>query len=181
MQFRGMRGLTLVELMVTIMVLALLAVIAAPGVRDFMLRNRSSAQSLELVASVNLARAEAIKGGVQATICKSANPTAASPGCTNSGAWEQGWIVFVDRRANPTDAVAPDDMRRAQAPLEANMTAVGVGTFDAGITFLPNGMPKNIGGSAVVKFCPNVAGVFGVEVTVNATGRPSSKGEKTCP
>ena len=54
-------GVTLIELIVAILILAILATLAAPALQDFTRSNRVTSQTNELVAFINLARNEAIR------------------------------------------------------------------------------------------------------------------------
>ena len=57
------RGFTLLELMVTVAVAAILATVAVPGFRDLIQNNRVTTQTNELVTALNFARTEAVKRG----------------------------------------------------------------------------------------------------------------------
>lgn len=59
--FEREQGLTIVELMVTIAVLAILATIAAPSFVNLIRENQAASVSNELLGAVQLARGEAIK------------------------------------------------------------------------------------------------------------------------
>ncbi len=83
-------GFTLIELMITIIIAAILFSIAIPSFTDTIAANRLTTSANELVTALNLARSEAIKRGMQVTI-------------RNKGAatqWESGWDVFVDIDGN---------------------------------------------------------------------------------
>jgi type IV fimbrial biogenesis protein FimT len=54
------RGFTVVELMVTVAVVAVLAAIALPNFRDFIRRNNVTTQTSNLFADLQLARSQAI-------------------------------------------------------------------------------------------------------------------------
>ena len=82
-----MVGFTLIELMVTLAVLAVLAGIAAPSFMAMIRDNRITTQANNLVGSIQLARSEAAKRGVQITIRHN--------GATANN-WDNGWIVFTD-------------------------------------------------------------------------------------
>src|SRR3546814_19233482 len=77
-------GFTLIELMVTISVLAILMMLAVPSFTSIINSNRLTAQSNEVVAALQLARMEAIKQNRRAIVCRSATGTT----CANApGAW----------------------------------------------------------------------------------------------
>lgn len=87
------RGFTLIELMVTLSVAAILLTVGVPGMRDLIANNRLTAATNTFVSSLNIARSEAIKQGRNATVCISD----ASPQNQCTGAnWDKGWIVWVD-------------------------------------------------------------------------------------
>src|SRR5437868_14760181 len=95
---RAQRGFTLTELMVTVAVAGVLAMIAVPNMRSFVQNNRLSSASNDLLRSFNLARTEAIKHQTNVAVCAVADPTLAAPQCSY-GAFN-GWIVFQDTNLN---------------------------------------------------------------------------------
>jgi prepilin-type N-terminal cleavage/methylation domain-containing protein len=96
------RGFTLVELLVTLAVFAILVGLAAPQLRTLLIRRTVSSQAESLSAGLRLARSEAIKRGQYVTMCASNNAESATPTCLANGAsdWGSGWIVFVASPAN---------------------------------------------------------------------------------
>lgn len=58
---KGQRGVTLIELMIALSIVAIVAAIAIPSFQDLVERNRLSTSSNELLGLLQLARAEAIK------------------------------------------------------------------------------------------------------------------------
>ena len=84
------KAFTLIELIVTLAVAAVLAAIAAPSFAEIINNNRQTTEINELAAALHLSRSEAIKRGVNVTTCRSSNGTS----CT--GNWQDGWIVFQD-------------------------------------------------------------------------------------
>src|SRR5574343_378776 len=105
-KFRPARGFTLIELMITVAILAILASLAAPSFRDTIIRTRLSGYNSDLITAINFARSESIKRGVTVTLCRSTD----GGSCAASGGWEQGWIAFVDNNADGVvDTTAPAD------------------------------------------------------------------------
>ncbi len=86
------RGFSLLELMITLSVAAILLVIAVPSFRDLMHRNQVSAASNELLASVAYARTEAITRGQLVSMCPSTDNGAT---CAGGTTFESGWIVYT--------------------------------------------------------------------------------------
>jgi type IV fimbrial biogenesis protein FimT len=101
-QASPLRGFTLVELMVTITVLAILLAIAVPSFDGIRVSNRLTSYAGALASSSQLARTEAIKRDAPVTLCASTNGTSCG------GVWEAGWIILsgttVIQRQQPIDA-----------------------------------------------------------------------------
>lgn len=94
------RGFTLIELMVTVVVMAILAASAVPSFRNMILQNRASTHVNELVSALSVARSEAIKRGVQVELlAQGADVTT-------------GWTVQV-----PAEGATPAIVIRSHEPL----------------------------------------------------------------
>jgi type IV fimbrial biogenesis protein FimT len=98
-----MAGFTIVELMITLVIIAIVASLGVPAFRETIQNNRMATQFNELVGSLNIARSEAVKRGARTRVCKGTAPT-----CDNSATgWEQGWFVWVD--GNDDGSFTPGD------------------------------------------------------------------------
>jgi type IV fimbrial biogenesis protein FimT len=115
---RHMGGFTLVELMITVLVAAVLLAIAAPGFRSLIERNRLQAATSNLYTSLVLARSEALKRNQPVIVCQSASGQ--SCGTTPAGRWEDGWIVHVDPNNPPT--LDPNDIIAVREGLDGGDT-----------------------------------------------------------
>lgn len=107
------RGFTLIELMVTLSVAAILLTVGVPGMRDLIANNRLTATTNLFVSSLNIARSEAIKQGRNATVCVS---DLATQNACNGTNWQKGWIVWVDSNQNGNFDY-PDELIRTVQPL----------------------------------------------------------------
>jgi prepilin-type N-terminal cleavage/methylation domain-containing protein len=121
------RGFTLVELMFTILVVAILLGIGAPNLRDFIRNSRLTGQANDLLTGLNVARSEAVKRRTPVTLCVG-DPTA----CDADGNFADGWIVFVDVDGDGTVETADGDtVLRTQAAMPDGVETQVVETSDA--------------------------------------------------
>jgi len=121
-------GFTLIELMVSFVVVAVLVMVAVPGFQTFIKNGRITTNSNDLLGELATARSEAIKRNNTVVICRSANPTAATPACAGgaAGTWETGWILFEDGAAAKNNTFSTGDagdvLIRIHEPLTGNLT-----------------------------------------------------------
>ena len=87
-------GFTMIEMVITMTIVAVLASIAVPSMRTYVLNTRLTSESQELVRSFQTARSEATKRQRNVVVCLSD----ATPACTTGA--PTGWIVFEDTNAN---------------------------------------------------------------------------------
>lgn len=148
----GMRGFTLLEMMVTIAVAAILVTLAVPSFNEAMLGSKLNTQANNFVASAQLARSEAIKRNAAVTLCASSNGTS----CT--GAWGDGWIVL-----------AGGTVLFRQIPLAPGFRLSGDVTS---IVFQSTGVGATSAALTLCRATPTV-GSLGRTIQVSATGRPT--------
>lgn len=87
----------MIELMITVTIVAVLATIAVPSMRTYVLNNRLNSAAQEFLRTLQTVRSEAIKRQQSIVVCLSANPLADTAAtCTTGTPMPTGWIVFED-------------------------------------------------------------------------------------
>jgi type IV fimbrial biogenesis protein FimT len=180
---RATGGFTLVELLITIVVLSILLALAVPAFRTFMQNDQQWVQQNGLVLSLNQARSEAIKndmtGGVQ--VCSS------SDGATCTGTpWNQGWIVLPS--VNPFNPAAAPKPLQVVGALPTGTTLTVTGNLTT-VTFQSNGA-LNPAAAIAFKMCDVRGATQARYLQVSPMGRVSAAqmpgqdltgGALTCP
>ena len=133
------RGFTLIELMVTVAVVAVLMLVAAPGYSSFQRNSELTSRANSLLAAINAARGEAMKRGSYATVVP-----------LNGTQWNSGWIVFVDVNRNGVYDSGTDIQLYTADALPNYLSLVGNGNAGLGtpyVSFDASGYSKTIGQS----------------------------------
>lgn len=164
------RGFTLIELMVTVAIIAVLAMVAAPSFNDAILSNKLASFSNSFVASTQLARSEAIKRNATVRVCRSANGTS----CATDGTWQQGWIVFHDAD-NDGSVDAGETVIQVQAALSADYHFTG---DSYSLVFQPIGGGSTSASLTLCRATPS-AGRQERTIGVGSTGRTSVSTTRT--
>lgn len=95
-------GVTLIELLVALSVMAIVLTLGVPAFTDFLASNRMTAAANDVVSSLHLARSEALKRRRPVTLCASENAESPNPTCSGGANTSLGWLVFVDDDADVT-------------------------------------------------------------------------------
>jgi type IV fimbrial biogenesis protein FimT len=138
---RAQQGFTLIELMVTIAVAAILVALAVPGFQSVVNGNRLATAANEMVASLQTARMEAIRRNRRVAVCTSGNANAgADSTCGSAGI--DGWITFVDANTDGDFDKAGDTLVRTSTfsgPVELS--------GEAAVSYRADGMARIASGA----------------------------------
>ena len=139
------RGLTLVEVMITLTIAAILLTWAVPSLQDFIVRNRMSTEVNNLVATLYVARSESVKRLEKVKVCPANSDFS---GCSGTD-WEKGWIIFTD--VNNNNVINDTDTLIQEYPSLPSRFKIQGSADRPYIVFQPNG--RSTGYTNTFKFC----------------------------
>ncbi|MBL8310082.1 MAG: GspH/FimT family pseudopilin [Burkholderiales bacterium] len=167
---RSRAGFTLIELMVTVAVLAILAAIAIPSMSQLIVRSRMDATLHEFVSAINMARSEAVRRATRVTLCRATGPTT----CGGAGTtWASGWIVFVDDLATAGLIDAGEEIIKSRSAWVGMDSVITSASVSGSISYTSNGQLENAFNLGQIAFTPKGGAASDMRyVCINRTGRP---------
>ena len=177
-------GFTLVELMVSVSILSILAIVAIPNFSSFIVKMRVDSQISQLHRLLLTARNTAINSSYPVVVC----PLNNSFQCSTN--WQQEISVFID--INNDNSFSPDSdetiikVKKAVKPNEK----LQYGLNRNRITFAPTGRTIGWGSNGTFKYCPNghknlsrgivvaTSGRFYPSTDIDHDGKDESRGGK---
>lgn len=168
-------GFTLIELMTTLAVLAILLTLGVPAFASLRQQAGTANAFHLLTTSLAIARLTAVQRGMPISVC----PSRDGLRCRNDVVWDDGWIVFADPARATQPATADAVLQRIDSigPGLALRSTVG----RTRVRFNARGWSS--GSNLSVRLCSMQDRQHLGSVIVNNAGRPRSErySEKDCP
>ena len=163
-KFHRQTGVTLIEILFTLVILGILTSAALPSFRTMMQSTQARSARDSLMSSLNLARSSALTSSNHVVLC----PSEDSQTCSGKTWWQSGWIVFQDSNA--------DNQRNNNEPLIATNQQQPAGQAIMStegrthVTYRPDGSAS--GTNVTISFCDARGAALASAIIVNNAGRP---------
>lgn len=150
-----MRGFTMVELMITIVIAAILTAIAIPSFRNIILSNRLTSTANDIVSAINVARMEAIKLNAPVQFCSNSSSTNTTDKL-GTACGTQGTAVYMLQNGSttptPVRAAVPGLASVTQTQVQLSGTIAAVRYSGQGLGYAPGGTAP-LDGVTVADIC----------------------------
>jgi type IV fimbrial biogenesis protein FimT len=170
-------GFSLVELMITLAVLAVVLAVTAPSFARLQGNYQLRSTAHRLVAAINLARMEAVQRRLPVSLCP------APEGGNCAGDLSQGWLLFHDAdRDRQLDAGDEEVIVRAPGLPEGYSVTDRAGSSPAtqAISYRPDGTVRR--NQTLLLCAPAEHGIEPYAIVLNLVGRVRlARGEGLCP
>ena len=169
-QIRIQLGFTLIELMVTVSLMAIALTIAVPSYKAMIANNRSATEVNRFLTAINITRSEAVKRGIPVTLCARKLPRTLPESCSGDTDWSTGLIMFSDNNGTKGvyDSASGDILLYVWDRPDGNpVITAGV----SNIQYLPTGDTNKV--AAFSYYFPGCKGNQKKTININLTGRAS--------
>ncbi|MFD2110784.1 GspH/FimT family pseudopilin [Thiorhodococcus fuscus] len=178
-------GFTLIELVITIAMAAILVTLAVPSFQGMIKNANLSSETNELLAALQTSRSEALTRKKPVTLCVSSESyTSDDPACSDSATWKDGWILFLDLNNSGTRTTgtgSSETLIRVGPAMNGNiLTATGTSPVQRSVRFYPDGTASATG---TISLCDDRGTSASKSVKIEQyTGRTYAQdGAGTCP
>jgi len=154
-------GITALELMVTMAIIAILLTTGVPAIKNYSwnLRMRSAIDMLQ--TDLNLARGRAVSHNIQTIVC----PSVDSIVCSGASHWQHGWIVFTDINGDRKKQDGEPLLKQAGKVEHLNISSLS----RTDLRFFPNGSAP--GSNTSIRFCDRRGSHYASRIIVSNSGR----------
>lgn len=163
-------GLTLIEFIVSLVVLLALLQFAVPALSAVVDSVKLDLANQAMVSSLQLARNQAVIRGRHVVLCKSTD----GQRCSLASGWEQGWIVFQDSNNNALLDEGEPVLHKEQA-LSGSMRFTGNRPVAAYVSYTPLGQTHLTNGAfqaGTLTVCrASFTAVTGRQIVISSSGR----------
>lgn len=168
-------GFTLIEMMVTVIVLGVVVALAAPSFTESVRRNRMVTAANELSAALQTARMEAIRRNARVELC----PTTDGGSCGGSD-WSR--LAIIATKSGETEVVRDVQLARGVVILASSNVAAGDSIVFPPSGFARIGTSNALSGSlsACMADMRDTNNTIDVEVSAGRIGTSRREGGETC-
>lgn len=165
-RFARTKGFTLIEVMVSLAIVGVLAALAAPSFVESIKRYRVNAIRDDLVASLQLARAEAIRRGKPVVVIRELSCQVTLP---DSDTWSCGWRVVEDSDSDGSISVGErnNPIQKTTVPVGYDVMHTGLGNqaiasrwgqIGVGQKFVITASSDGVNGASTTTLCMSSGG-----------------------
>ena len=162
MDKRQQQGLSALELMVTMTIVAILLAAGVPAFKNYGWDLRLKTAMDVLQTDLNLARGRAISHNIQTIIC----PATDSTDCSGLSNWQDGWIVFTDLNGDRHKQDGEPLIKYAGA---IEFLKISSSRSRSYLRFYPNG--SSPGSNITILFCDKRGAAHAGKIVVSNSGR----------
>lgn len=174
------KGFGLIELIVTISIVAILMALALPNFQGTLNSNRTTSQANDLIGAFNLARNEAISRNRVVTVCAADTRSGTPTDCGAATGWNLGWMVYVDTvtsNAAPVSVAAANVLRTGSGD-----ASIAIAANAAFVRYSSRGeVMANADRTLTFKPASNCKPGQARQLTISLIGRIGTSRLTTCP